>query len=266
MADVVGTGGTEIFSAGEITTETATYLASVSATNMASSTITPNFERSVAIFDSKGGSHTLTFGFLKSTLANTWLVEAYIEPPTEINAAATNGQGLNGLIAAGTIKFGTDGSVDTSAFTTTIPTATETLTTAITVPLGGVPRCRRTESHHRLGTDDSTDGLTQFDSDSNLVSTTVNGAIFGELANITVTDLGVVTAVFENGVTKSIYQLPVATFSNVAGLTARSGNAYQETDLSGSFRSTRRASAGPDSLRRRHWNPLPSISPKSSPR
>ena len=252
LTDVVGTGGTEIFAAGEVgagNLEAATYLASTSATNMASSTITPNFERSVAIFDSKGGSHTLTFGFLKSTLANTWLTEVYIEPSSEIDAAAGNGQGTDGLIQAGTITFGTDGSINTTNFSTTIPTSSTvgTLTTATTVPWAAALGVAAQTVTVNWGTDDSTDGITQFDSDSNLVSTTVDGAIFGELANITVTDLGVVTAVFENGVTRSIYQLPVATFSNVAGLSARSGNAYQETDLSGSF-SLNEASIGGSGL------------------
>ena len=231
---VAGTAAATLFGAASTVTA-ATYLASTATTNMASAAITPDFERSVAVFDSKGGSHTLTFGFLKNTPANEWLVEVYIEPSSEIDAAAANGQGLNGLIAAGTIKFGTDGSVDTSAFTTTIPTATETLTTALTVPWAATLGVAAQTVTINWGTDDTTDGLTQFDADSSLVSTTVNGAIFGDLANITVSDLGVVTAVFENGVTKAIYQLPVATFSNVAGLQARSGNAYQETDLSGTF-------------------------------
>ena len=195
LTDVVGTGGTEIFAAGEVgagNLETTTYLASTSATNMASGTITPNFERSVAIFDSKGGSHTLTFGFLKSTLANTWLTEVYIEPSSEIDAAAGNGQGTNGLIQAGTVTFGTDGSINTTNFSTTIPTVSTvgTLTTATTVPWAAALGVAAQTVTVNWGTDDSTNGITQFDSDSTLVSTSVDGAIFGELANITVTDLG----------------------------------------------------------------------------
>ena len=243
-ADTSGTPGTDLFGAvGAV--GTATYAAATTTTNMASTNITPDFERSVAIFDSKGGSHTLTFGFLKSTLANTWLVEAYIEPSSEIDAADAD-QGPDGIIAAGTVTFGTDGSINTTAFSTTIPSGGD-ITAAVQVPWAAALGVAAQNITVDWGTDDSTDGITQFDSDSNLVSTTVDGAIFGELANITVTELGVVTAIFENGVTKSIYQLPVATFSNVAGLTARSGNAYQETDLSGSF-SLNEASVGGSGL------------------
>ena len=235
---------TELFGTAGSTT-VPTYAAATSTTNIASTAITPDFERSVAIFDSKGGSHTLTFGFLKSTLANTWLTEVYIEPSSETDAADAD-QGPNGIVAAGTVTFGSDGSINTTNFTTTIPSGGD-LTGSLQVPWASALGVATQNITINWGTDDSTDGITQFDSDSILVSTTVDGAIFGELANITVTDLGVVTAIFENGVTTSIYQLPVATFSNVAGLQARSGNAYQETDLSGSF-SLNEASIGGSGL------------------
>ena len=244
---VAGTAATTLFGAASTVTA-ATYLATTSTTNMASNAITPNFERSVAVFDSKGGSHTLTFGFLKNTPANEWLVEVYIEPSTEIDAADSD-QGPDGIVAAGTITFGTDGSIDTSGFpTAVIPTGgSGSLTSSLQIPWASALGVAAQNITIDWGTDDSTDGITQFDSDSNLVSTTVDGAIFGELANITVTDLGVVTAIFENGVTKSIYQLPVATFSNVSGLSASSGNVYQETDISGSF-SLNEASVGGSGL------------------
>ena len=247
IANGAGTVATTLFGAASTVTA-ATYLATTATTNIASTAITPDFERSVAIFDSKGGSHTLTFGFLKNTPANEWLVEVYIEPSTEIDAADSD-QGPNGIVAAGTITFGTDGSIDTSSFpTAVIPTGgSGDLTAALQIPWASALGVATQNVTINWGTDDKTDGITQFDSDSNLVSTTVDGAIFGELANITVTDLGVVTAIFENGVTKSIYQLPVATFSNVAGLSARSGNAYQKTDVSGSF-SLSEASVGGSGL------------------
>jgi flagellar hook protein FlgE len=237
LTDTTNTPGTDLFGAGEVgggNAETATYAAGTSATNMASTNITPDFERSVAVFDSKGGSHTLTFGFLKSTLANTWLTEVYIEPSSETTGLT------NGIVASGTLAFNTDGSID-------LASTTSALKNSISLPWAPALGVASQSITVDWGTDDATDGFTQFDSDSALVSTTVDGAIFGELANITVTELGVVTAVFENGVTRSIYKLPVATFSNTAGLKARTGNAYQETDLSGQF-SLNEASVGGSGL------------------
>jgi flagellar hook protein FlgE len=45
----------------------------------------------------------------------------------------------------------------------------------------------------------------------------------------------VVTALFDNGLAKAVYQLPVATFQNPDGLQRRNGNAYSVSDQSGTF-------------------------------
>ena len=43
------------------------------------------------------------------------------------------------------------------------------------------------------------------------------------------------TALFDNGTQKDIFQIPIAMFPNVNGLGNRTGNAYIATDLSGDF-------------------------------
>ncbi len=55
------------------------------------------------------------------------------------------------------------------------------------------------------------------------------------MTGVKVGDDGVVTALFDNGLTKNVYQLPVATFQNPDGLGRRGGNAYAVSDQSGSF-------------------------------
>ncbi|MGB8274851.1 MAG: flagellar hook protein FlgE [Alphaproteobacteria bacterium] len=84
-----------------------------------------------------------------------------------------------------------------------------------------------------LGTVGQGDGLTQF---SNTFATNFvqqNGVPFGVFSGVSIADDGIVSALFDNGVTRAIYRLPVATFSNPNALAARTGNAYGATTESG---------------------------------
>lgn len=213
---IAGTGAANLFGAASTTTP-ATYTAG----ELAAGTETPDFERSVQIFDSKGGSHTLTFAYIKSQFANRWYTEAYIEPATETTAT-------NGLLASGMTMFNTDGSIDLTNTSTA-------LTDPITIPWLPDLGIDNQSITIDFGTDGGVDGLTQLDAPSALIDFDVNGAVFGQLTGVTIDDLGVVTANFDNGITRAIYKLPIATFSNANGLEARSGNTFVETDRSGSF-------------------------------
>lgn len=77
------------------------------------------------------------------------------------------------------------------------------------------------------------EGITQFDSPSTIISSGVNGALFGGLTGVQVDEEGFVIAVFDNGVQRSVYKLPLATFANPNGLTATSGNSYLQSEDSG---------------------------------
>ena len=95
---------------------------------------------------------------------------------------------------------------------------------------------------------------------------TQNGAEVGELSAVSIDDQGYVIASFTNGEERRLYQLPIATFANPAGLDPRSGNVYAQTDASGEYNLRVAGEAAPAS-----W-PLPrsrrpmSISPRNSPR
>jgi flagellar hook protein FlgE len=78
-------------------------------------------------------------------------------------------------------------------------------------------------------------GLTQFNSQSVVQSVNTNGTAFGNLTNIEIDDKGYVSAIFDNGVTRRIAQVAIATFSNPDGLKAVNGNAYRVTNESGGF-------------------------------
>lgn len=60
-----------------------------------------------------------------------------------------------------------------------------------------------------------------------------DGAKFGSYAGVTIGSDGIVTALFDNGESRPIGQIPLATFVNPNGMEARTGNMWIETDVSG---------------------------------
>lgn len=84
-----------------------------------------------------------------------------------------------------------------------------------------------------LGNLDIRDGMTQLDGDYQLSYWSQNGAKFGNFAGVSIGSDGIVTALFDNGVTRPVFQIPVATFTNVNGLQSLTGNVFIATDYSG---------------------------------
>ncbi len=218
-----------------ISADEATYDATVSGTNMASGTVVPDFQRSVQVFDSKGGFRTLTFSFLKSATPNQWHAEIHVVPASDVQTGAPF---IDGQVATGIVAFNPNGTFDD--VTSTLPTTLSFLDSATAPGAGqiGWATALGVDSQTidlQLGAAGSAGGLTQFNSASTLLSTQVNGTIFGALSGVTIDKQGFVTAAFDNGILRRIYQLPVATFVNPNGLRPESGNAYGVTPDSGTF-------------------------------
>ena len=86
-----------------------------------------------------------------------------------------------------------------------------------------------------FGTVGQADGLTQFASAYNPTFIDTDGAAFGMFSGVTISEDGLVTALFENGDIRPIFRVPVATFPNPNGLGINTGNVYNQTDYSGLF-------------------------------
>lgn len=84
-----------------------------------------------------------------------------------------------------------------------------------------------------LGNLNIRDGMTQLNGDYQLAYWSQNGAKFGNFAGVTIGSDGIVTALFDNGVTRPVFQIPVATFVNPNGMSSVSGNVFIATDHSG---------------------------------
>jgi flagellar hook protein FlgE len=189
---------------------------------MASGAVTPDFTRTINVYDSQGGAQPLGISFVK-TGANSWAYEVSYQ------GDSTKLTGTN-PIATGTMTFNSDGTLANADGGVTPATGMIN----VTVPWNPATSGLQPQSLSlNMGTVGSSDGLTQFDSPSALVNSSVNGALFGNLTGVNIDPNGFVTAQFSNGLVQKIYKLPIATFSNPNGLGAVSGNAYAVTNESG---------------------------------
>jgi len=194
--------------------------------DITSGTAQPDFQRTVNIYDSQGGSQPLQVSFVK-TGANQWAYEVSYQ------GDSSNITGAN-PIATGNISFNTDGTLagitDTTGGTST-PLTSGTI--SIGIPWSASSGLAAQTVSLNMGTFGSSDGVTQFDNPSSLISSSVDGALFGSLSGVSIDNNGYVTAQFSNGLTQKIYKLPLATFANPDGLNAITGNAYAASEQSG---------------------------------
>jgi flagellar hook protein FlgE len=196
---------------------TTAFTGAYAAGDMAAGTTTPSFTRTLEIYDAQGGAHQLQISFLK-TAPNIWQAEVYASPATDVTAA-------NGLLASGTVQFNPDGSLDKAGSSAAL---FSNLTPTWTNSAGSQPIAMD------LGSDDGLDGLTQFGTQSALISSVVNGGLLGNVASVEINKLGKVSAIFEDGTARALFQLPVATFPNPDGLTRLPGNGFAVSQDSGS--------------------------------
>ena len=84
-----------------------------------------------------------------------------------------------------------------------------------------------------LGDTNVADGMTQLSGSYSLTYNNQNGAQFGNFSSLSVSSNGIVTAQFDNGVTRPIFQIPIATFVNPDGMSSLTGNVFLGTDESG---------------------------------
>ncbi|UUR06894.1 flagellar hook protein FlgE [Sphingomonas glaciei] len=184
--------------------------------DLATGTVTPQFQRSFDIYDAQGSAHRISMGFVK-TAPNEWQAEIFAVPATDVTAT-------DGLLASGTVKFNPDGSLDLAGSSAAL---FADLTPTWTNGAGAQP------IDLQLGTDGKLDGLIQFSGPSAIISSSVDGGVLGNLASIEVDETGVVSAIFDDGTSRKVFQLPVATFLNPDGLTRLNGNAFALSSASG---------------------------------
>ena len=166
-----------------------------------------NSVTSLAVFDSKGGSHTLDIYFVKTATANQWNVLTYIDG-TSTSADATTPE-------SSALPFSTAGAYDatgnkgTFSIDTTVAGAVD-LTIAVDIT-----------------------GLTQYGTNFAINTAEQNGYSAGQLSSIEVSEYGLVSARYSNGISSSMGQFALADFGNVNGLQPVGSTNWIETYKSG---------------------------------
>ena len=214
--------------------------------------IKPDFEMTIPVSDSKGGQRTIAVSFLKAADANVWHAEVRSVPRDGILDVENT---TDGILKSGIVVFTQDGRLDVAEMK---KIADGTSTSGITGPvlfddpaqasitLAGSSDTAATGPKwaRGLGIDNQTitfdlsasaGGLTQYDSDSIVQAVTTNGTAFGNLSNIEIDDEGYITAIFDNGVTRRVAQVALATFTSPDSLAVANANAYRVSQGSGTY-------------------------------
>ena len=199
----------------------------------------PDFTVTIPVADSQGGQRSIQIDFLKSSAApNQWYAEATVEPASDV----TTGSGLfHGQISTGVVSFTPDGRLDTANTTLFGGASSINMLASNNAASLGTTGVQWASSLGIGGQDISLNlasaagGLTQFNSQSVVQSVSTNGTAFGNLTSININTGGLVTAAFDNGVTRTIAQVAVATFPNPDGLNSVSGDAYSVSLNSGTY-------------------------------
>lgn len=207
--------------------------------------VKPDFELTIPVSDSKGGQRTVALSFLKSTVPNQWYAEIRAIPAGDV----VTGAGLaNGQLKTGLVAFTQDGRLDVDAMAAMGASALFADPAAATLNFGAsdtaAPGAGAFNWAPGLGIDDqvltfdltaAAGGLTQYDSASVVQAVLTNGTAFGNLAEVKIDDTGFVTAIFDNGVTRRIAQIALATFPSPDALLESTGNAYRVSQGSGTY-------------------------------
>jgi len=180
-----------------------------------------SFTSSVEVFDSLGTAASSTVTWTK-TGENEWTA-TFADPVLASNTGTTIGTVTSAPV---TIAFNSDGtlaSTNPSPVTLTIGSwTTGAATSTITID---------------MGTSGTATGLSQYSTGADTLKVDLvadqDGVKMGSLTGISIGEDGTVSGVYDNGMTRAIYKVPVATFTNANGLAAISGGMYQATGASG---------------------------------
>ena len=206
------------------------------------------FDLSVESLDKQGGSHTVVLTFTQTATVDQWDVTATVTNASflDIDTNDDGTAGDNALIAGttstrlGTVTFGADGTLaSVTASTAAGDIATVSAANAFVFDLDYDNSLATGTAEDRvqltlnLGTVAGTDGMTQFSGTFIPNFINQNGRQFSSITGVNVSEDGTVTALFENGETRDIFQVPLATFPNPNGLTALTGNIFSSTAEAG---------------------------------
>jgi len=171
-------------------------------------------EASVRVFDSLGNAHTCTLTFKKDVrLPNRWVWELDVPEPAEPSGGYE-----------GTITFDSNGALESYTYSQGASSMTFDPKNGADVPV---------DIKLEFGTIGTTDGITQFASNSTVIARDQNGYSSGVLDNVVIDECGEITGLFTNGNSRTIAKLVLSTFNNPSGLMRVGDNTYDVSGNSG---------------------------------
>ncbi|NKB48431.1 MAG: flagellar hook protein FlgE [Alphaproteobacteria bacterium] len=207
-------------------TATATSNVTLAANLPATALVGDTNTATVQVFDALGVGHNIALQWDKTVaVPATWDLSVTGMTRTDNGAASVSGATLASFpLTIDTVVFNGDGTP--ASFTPT----------ALAIPAGDWTTAAAASSiSFNLGSANQADGVTQFASNYSVISIEQDGVTFGRFESISIGEDGQVNALFDNGIERAIFRLPVATFANSSALDSRSGNAWAATTSAGSF-------------------------------
>jgi flagellar hook protein FlgE len=193
---------------------------------MYSGDVQPEFQRTINVYDSQGGSQPLQVSYVK-TGPNQWAYEAaYTGPESNIDNS-----GDPNPIAHGTLTFDSNGALVDA--TNSDGTSNGDGSVNVTIPWNASSGLSPQAINLNFGTPGKSDGTSQFDTDSVMTNADVDGAVFGNVTGVKIDPDGTVNATYSNGLSEAVFEIPLVTFANADGLSQVSGNAFAQTSQSG---------------------------------
>ena len=178
---------------------------------------------SIDVFDSLGSKHTLKMDFRKTKVestSSTWAMTITVPPPAVINE---NDPSMPSNVIGGpntNVRFNSDGSLLDRKPPSIVFSGNN----------GSAPYQNVNLS---LGSSDSFDGMTSFDSASATSGISQDGYTGGDLVGIRIDQSGTLVGSFSNGRSFGLAQVAMAKFTNNEGLATEGGNVFIQTSNSG---------------------------------
>jgi flagellar hook protein FlgE len=167
---------------------------------------------SLDVFDESGKPHPLAITFIPTSIPGHWLWEADLGGAEKM---LTGGRGE--------LRFGSDGSLD--SFLTDAKNARLEFdpgnglhTVSLTISAGGPGEFT---------------GLTQFRLESTAALVAQDGFSAGRMKSLDIGEDGIIMGTYTNGMSRALFQIPLADFPNPRGLAQIGGNSFLETAGSG---------------------------------
>jgi flagellar hook protein FlgE len=191
---------------------------------------TSNFAPTSQMYDSLGNTHLITTFFTK-TGVNEWAYNQAV-PASDIDIAAPthagniSGDGTIVSVASGIFEFDTSGLLSTingdDSDSATWPN--------VTINAGKLNWINGADTTLPL---DYKMNVTQFSTDSKVVTQQANGFASGYLKDISVDDEGTIIGTYSNGESRMVAKLSLAKFANTNGLEKLGKNLFAATSASG---------------------------------